>query len=228
MKIKKLDNYIEKHTVLSSILLYFVGYLIIGSLFISFTPTKYQIYTRLVVSLILFFSMIRISRKEFDNVIEQINEVLGTGALVTTTVTFIIFVINIALTFLSYVLFKQITINNNVISMLYSKHPYIIGLIVILLLPFVEEILFKAQIFKNTKFLDNHKVIKTTIIALLFACFHCMTEIATLNYKVIISLINYMLFYIITNTIYIRSNYNIMKPIAIHMLLNALSLFITI
>ena len=77
MKINKLENYIEKHTVSSSILLYFVGYLLIGSFIISLTPTKYQIYTRLVVSLILFFSMIRISRKEFDNIIEQINEVLG-------------------------------------------------------------------------------------------------------------------------------------------------------
>lgn len=130
--------------------------------------------------------MIRISRKEFDNIIEQINEVLGTGAFITAVVTFMIFAINIALTFLSYTLFKQTTVNNNIISMLYSKHPYIIGLIVILLLPFVEEILFKAQIFKNTKFLDNHKVIKTIIIALLFAYFHCITEIVTLNYKVII------------------------------------------
>ena len=228
MKINKLENYIKKHTVSSSILLYFVGYLLIGSFIISLTPTKYQIYTRLVVSLILFFSMIRISRKEFDNIIEQINEVLGTGAFITAVVTFIIFIINIALTFLSYTLFKQTTVNNNIINMLYAKHPYIIGLIVILLLPFVEEILFKDQIFKNTIFLNEHKVIKTIIIALLFACFHCITEIATLNYKVIIALINYMLFYIITNTIYIRSKYNIMKPIAIHMLLNALSLFITI
>lgn len=228
MKINKLENYIKKHTVSSSILLYFVGYLLIGSFIISLTPIKYQIYTRLVVSLILFFLMIRISRKEFDNIIEQINEVLGTGAFITAVVTFIIFIINIALTFLSYTLFKQTTVNNNIINMLYAKHPYIIGLIVILLLPFVEEILFKAQIFKNTIFLNEHKVIKTIIIALLFACFHCITEIATLNYKVIIALINYMLFYIITNTIYIRSKYNIMKPIAIHMLLNALSLFITI
>ena len=225
---KKINHFIEEHTVLCSILLYFVGYLFVGSLIISFTPSKYQIYTRLIISLFLFFFMIRISRKEFDNIIEQINEVLGTGALITAVTTFIIFVSNIALTFLSYTLFKQTTVNNNNISMLYSKHPYIIGLIVILLLPFVEEILFKAQIFKNTKFLDNHKVIKTIIIALLFACFHCITEIATLNYKVIISMINYILFYSITNTIYIRSNYNIMKPIAIHMLLNALSLFITI
>lgn len=225
---KKINNYIEKHTVSSSILLYFVGYLLIGSFIISLTPIKYQIYTRLVVSLILFFSMIRISRKEFDNIIEQINEVLGTGALITAVTTFIIFVINIALTFLSYTLFKQTTVNNNIISMLYSKHPYIIGLIVILLLPFVEEILFKAQIFKNTKFLDNHKVIKTIIIALLFACFHCITEIVTLDYKVIFSLINYFVFYVITNTVYIKSNYNIMKPIAIHMLLNTLSLIITI
>lgn len=225
---KKINNYIEKHTVSSSILLYFVGYLLIGSFIISLTPTKYQIYTRLVVSLILFFSMIRISRKEFDNIIEQINEVLGTGAFITAVVTFMIFAINIALTFLSYTLFKQTTVNNNIISMLYSKHPYIIGLIVILLLPFVEEILFKAQIFKNTKFLDNHKVIKTIIIALLFACFHCITEIVTLDYKVIFSLINYFVFYVITNTVYIKSNYNIMKPIAIHMLLNTLSLIITI
>lgn len=163
--------------------------MLIGSFIISLTPTKYQIYTRLVVSLILFFSMIRISRKEFDNIIEQINEVLDTGAFITAVVTFMIFAINIALTFLSYTLFKQTTVNNNIISMLYSKHPYITGLIVILLLPFVEEILFKAQIFKNTKFLDNHKVIKTIIIALLFACFHCITEIVTLNYKVIISMI---------------------------------------
>ena len=191
--------------------------MLIGSFIISLTPTKYQIYTRLVVSLILFFSMIRISRKEFDNIIEQINEVLDTGAFITAVVTFMIFAINIALTFLSYTLFKQTTVNNNIISMLYSKHPYITGLIVILLLPFVEEILFKAQIFKNTKFLDNHKVIKTIIIALLFACFHCITEI-----------VNYILFYSITNTIYIRSNYNIMKPIAIHMLLNALSLIISL
>ena len=118
---KKINNYIEKHTTLSSLLLYFIGYLLIGSLIISFTPSKYQIYTRLVISLILFFSMIRISRKEFDNVIEQINEVLGTGALITTITTFIIFVINIALTFLSVVIFKQTTVNNNIISFLFAQ-----------------------------------------------------------------------------------------------------------
>ena len=118
---KKINNYIEKHTILSSLLLYFIGYLLIGSLIISFTPSKYQIYTRLVLSLILFFSMIRISRKEFDNVIEQINEVLGTGALITTITTFIIFVINIALTFLSVAIFKQTTVNNNIISFLFAQ-----------------------------------------------------------------------------------------------------------
>ena len=74
----KINHFIEEHTVLSSILLYFVGYLLVGSLIISFTPSKYQIYTRLIISLFLFFFMIRISRKEFDNIIEQINEVLGT------------------------------------------------------------------------------------------------------------------------------------------------------
>ena len=121
IKMKKINNYIEKHTTLSSLLLYFIGYLLIGSLIISFTPSKYQIYTRLVISLILFFSMIRISRKEFDNVIEQINEVLGTGALITTITTFIIFVINIALTFLSVVIFKQTTVNNNIISFLFAQ-----------------------------------------------------------------------------------------------------------
>ena len=118
---KKINNYIEKHTILSSLLLYFIGYLLIGSLIISFTPSKHQIYTRLVLSLILFFSMIRISRKEFDNVIEQINEVLGTGALITTITTFIIFVINIALTFLSVAIFKQTTVNNNIISFLFAQ-----------------------------------------------------------------------------------------------------------
>ena len=41
----KINHFIEEHTVLSSILLYFVGYLLVGSLIISFTPSKYQIYT---------------------------------------------------------------------------------------------------------------------------------------------------------------------------------------
>lgn len=225
---KKINDYIEKHTILSSLLLYFIGYLLIGSLIISFTPSKYQIYTRLIISLFLFFFIIRISRKEFDNIIEQINEVLSTGALITAVTTFIIFVINIALTFLSVVIFKQTTVNNNIISILFAQHPYIMGLITIILLPFVEELLFKSQIFKNTKFLKEHKVIKTIIVALLFASFHCITEITALNYKVIFSLINYFIFYVITNTIYIKSNYNIMKPIAIHMLLNTLSLVISI
>ena len=224
----KINHFIKEHTVLSSILLYFVGYLFVGSLIISFTPSKYQIYTRLIISLFLFFFMIRISRKEFDNVIEQINEVLGTGALITAVTTFIIFVFNIALTFLSVVIFKQTTDNNNVIRILYAQHPYIMGLIIILLLPFVEELLFKSQIFKNTKFLKKHTIIKTIVIALLFACFHCIAEIMTLNYKIIFSLINYFIFYIITSAIYIKSDYNIMKPIAIHMLLNTLSLIITL
>lgn len=224
----KINHFIKEHTVLSSILLYFVEYLFVGSLIISFTPSKYQIYTRLIISLFLFFFMIRISRKEFDNIIEQINEVLGTGALITAVTTFFIFVINIVLTFLSVTIFNQTTTNNNVINLLFVKHPYIIGFITIVLLPFVEELLFKSQIFKNTKFLKEHTIIKTIVVALLFACFHCIAEIMTLNYKIIFSLINYFIFYVITNTIYIKSNYNIMKPIAIHMLLNTLSLIITI
>lgn len=223
----KINHFIEEHTVLSSILLYFVGYLFVGSLIISFTPSKYQIYSRLIITLILFILMIRISKNEFNNLIDQINEVLGTGALQTSIITFIIFVINIVLTFISVTIFNKTTTNNNVINVLYENNPYIMGLITVLLLPFVEEILFKSQLFKNTNFLKDHKIIKTILIALLFSSFHCLSEILTLNFKVIFAMINYFIFYVITNTLYICSDYNIMKPISVHMLVNLLSLIIT-
>lgn len=223
---KKIIDYIDTHTVLSSILLYFVGYLLIGSILIALPPDKYQVYVRLAISIILFFSMIRISKKEFNNVLEQINDTLGKSALNISLVTILIFFINIILSYISIVVLKQSTYNNNVIMFLFSKHPYIIGIITILLLPFVEELLFKSQIFKNTKFLAEHKIIKTIIVAMIFASFHSISEIVSMNYRAIFTFINYMSFYIITNTLYIRSKYNIMKPIAVHMLVNALSLIV--
>lgn len=223
---KKIIDYIDTHTVLSSILLYFVGYLLIGSILITLPPDKYQVYVRLAISIILFFSMIRVSKSEFNNVLEQINDTLGKSALNISLVTILIFFINIILSYISIVVLKQSTYNNNVIMFLFSKHPYIIGIITILLLPFVEELLFKSQIFKNTKFLAEHKIIKTIIVAMIFSSFHSISEIVSMNYRAIFTFINYMSFYIITNTLYIRSKYNIMKPIAVHMLVNALSLIV--
>ena len=104
--------------------------------------------------------MIRISRKEFDNIIEQINEVLDTGAFITAVVTFMIFAINIALTFLSYTLFKQTTVNNNNISMNNSKNAAL-----------VENI--KAS--KNSYPQDNDNAVH----------FHTMHSCKGLEYKVV-------------------------------------------
>lgn len=224
---KKIRNYINTHTVSSSFILYFVGYLFIGGIFISLFNKEYQIYARLFVTILIFFLIIRISKKEFNNIIDHINDVLGKGALSTSVITLTIFIINLLLTAASQLVFNISSSNNNLIIELLLEHPIIIGIITVLLTPFVEEIVFKTQLFKNTVFLKDKKIIKTIIIAIFFASLHCIVEIISLDYRVIFSFINYMIFYIITNIVYIKSNYNLMKPVAIHMLLNAISLILS-
>lgn len=96
-----------------------------------------------------------------------------------------------------------------------DKLKYIILSVVIM--PIIEETIWKVILFKDTKFLNDHEKVKIVIIALVFAIMHVHSDYSILAFLLMI--LYYMSFYITTSLLYVRDN-NIGLIIAIHSLCN--------
>lgn len=212
-----------KSNLLKSLLIYFIGYMVVGSITINMIPDKYYIYGQLILTLLTLLLIIKCSKNYFEkNFLKDIQECLD-KSIRLGIYTFLIIMVSITLTSLSRNLgFSDTTQNNNIITSLAKESPISVGIIIIGLLPFIEELIFKYQLFDNTNILKNHRMIKTLVIGILFASLHCLIEIINLDIMVIISFINYLVFYITTNFIY-KKYKNLMMSIAIHCLYNAIS-----
>ena len=119
-------------------------------------------------------------------------------------------VVRLVSTFPILIIFPLITVY---IISFFDTDKFFLYIYLLLNIPFLIIIFFIKKIYKKYVTFFIHSTI---------AKFHLIC------FTLIYLLVSYILFYSITNTIYIRSNYNIMKPIAIHMLLNAISLIISL
>lgn len=206
-----------------TMILYFIGYFILGNIIVNILPDSWYMYGQLILVVMTFFLTIYYAKDYFNiNFIKDMEYCLN-KSIKLGIYTFIIVMISITLNSISRSLnLASSTSNNNHITVLINNYPIITGFIIILFLPFIEEIVFKWQLFKNTKFLVGHSFTKTIIIGLLFASLHCLIEIINLDWSVVINFINYLLFYCCTMYAYSKSK-NLMVPILIHCLYNAIS-----
>lgn len=207
-----------------SIFNYFIIYLFLESFILTLVPNKYIEITRFFSTLIVFIIGIYASRNYFKtmflkNCIECLEKSISLGFY-----TFLLVFLNLTLSSIQRTVFNAdlTSVNNNQIVQAALNNPILIGIIIIIFLPVIEELLFKYQLFKNTEFLNNHWILKTIVLGIIFASMHCFTEIISLDYYALISFANYFLFYFITNIIYRKSD-NLMMPITIHCLYNTIS-----
>lgn len=219
---KKIISYFKENSIASAVLVYFGCYLLLGSVIIAISPIEYQIYVRLLITFITWGMMIRCCKPYFEkNFIEDIMQGLD-KSIVLGVFTFVLVMIGLLFTSLSNQLTGTTTINQNVIELMAIENPITMGFIIILFLPFSEELLFKDQLFNQTKFLRRSWWLKTLAVASIFASFHCLTEIISLEWTVIISFFNYFIFYVLTNFI-VKKYDNLMMAIITHCLYNAVA-----
>ena len=207
-----------------SIFNYFIIYLFLESFILALIPNKYIELTRFFSTLIVFIISVYASRNYFKtmflkNCVECLEKSISLGFY-----TFLLVFLNLTLSSIQRTVFNAdlTSVNNNQIVQAALNNPILIGIIIIIFLPVIEELLFKYQLFKNTEFLNNHWILKTIVLGIFFASMHCFTEIISLDYYALISFSNYFLFYFITNIIYRKSD-NLMMPITIHCLYNTIS-----
>ena len=218
----KINNWIGQHTAGTALLIYFIGYMFLGGLITASVAPKYTIYAQLIITIITFLMIIRVSKDYFEK--SFVNDTLKglDKSILLGVYSFLLAVMGLIFSYLNSLLIQTTTANQESIILSSYANPLITGFIIILLLPFIEELLFKYHLFSNTVFLKKHWIIKTFVIAVIFATLHCLSEIVNLNPSIIFSFVNYFIFYIITNVIY-RKYDNLMFSIIIHCLYNAVS-----
>lgn len=203
---------------------YFIIYLFLEAVILVAVDSKFTGITRFFTTLTVFVISIYASReyfktKFFPDCLECLDRSVLLGVY-----TFLPVFINLTLSSIQRTVFNSVltTANNELIIETTLDNPVLTGFIVILFLPVMEELLFKYQLFSKTEFLKRNWLFKTFFLAMLFASLHCLTEIASLDFLALISFLNYFLFYFITNLIY-KSKGNLMMPVTIHCLYNAVS-----
>ena len=215
-----------KNTVVLSAIVYFVFYYFIGAFIILMFPDQYSNYARLSVTLITFILLAYISKEYFLNhFFEDTTEVLD-KSIKLGIIAFVLVIINLICSYMTEELFETQLVNNTMILLAMQKNPFIIGIITIILLPFSEELIFKYQFLNKVKLIKK-KWIKIVMAALVFSFMHCLTEIILLNYKIVFTLMYYLLFYIITAHIYMKND-NLMMSVTLHMLVNACAFILSI
>lgn len=226
-RIKAIAN--NMNNVYRYLITYFIIYPLLEILAMILIPEQYYNAARFIVALIIFILSVYLSKDYFknsffDNCIECLDKSVSLGIY-----TFLLVFINITISSIQRTIFNAdlTSQNNETIIESANSNPFLIGMIVILLLPVIEELLFKYHLFENTKFLENRSIIKTAIIGIFFASLHCLNEILSFNCLIILSFMNYFLFYLITNFIYIKKD-NLMMPIVIHCLYNAVCYIIIV
>lgn len=218
----KINSWINQHTVGTALLIYFIGYTFLGGLITASVAPKYTIYVQLIITIIVFLMIIRVSKDYFEK--SFVNDALKgiDKSILLGIYTFLIVIIGLIFSYLNNLFVQTTTLNQESIILSSYTNPLITGFIVILLLPFIEELLFKYHLFTKTKILQKHWLTKTFVIAVIFATLHCLSEIVNLNPSIIFSFVNYFIFYVITNFIY-RKYDNLMFSIITHCLYNAVS-----
>ena len=226
-RIKTITN--NMNNVYKYLITYFIIYPLSEIFAMALLPEQYCNVARFIVALIIFIISVYLSKDYFkkcffDNCIECLDKSISLGIY-----TFLLVFINITINSIQRTIFNAdlTSQNNEMIIESANNNPILIGMIVIILLPVIEELLFKYHLFENTKFLENRSIIKTAIIGIFFASLHCLNEILSFNCLIILSFMNYFLFYLITNFIYIKKN-NLMMPIVIHCLYNAVCYIIIV
>lgn len=180
----------------------------------------YSAFNKLIISLALFALMILMNRSAFLDFRAKSNSILKNIvviALVSCSITLINVVLQIIKTaFLIGQNQNQISIINNL-----NNNIVIYGLIVVIISPIMEEIIFKSVALG-----DDKSKMRTIIIGIIFVVLHTLSEVMNIDYRVIFDMLNYAYFYTVTLWAY-RKYDSLLFPIAIHILSNGLALYVT-
>lgn len=189
-----------------AICLYFFTYIILIPLLTNMLNNGSFVY--FMISLCLALLLTESLKKEKTNLNKKIK---WKHYLI---VTFMLMFLNLSI---STILIKMGVTEINEIPNVFQndKLKYIILSVVIM--PIIEEIIWKVILLKDTKFLNDHEKVKIVIIALVFALMHVNSDYSILAFLLMI--LYYMSFYITTSLLYVRDN-NIGLIIAIHALCN--------
>lgn len=189
-----------------AICLYFFTYIILIPLLTNMLNNGSFVY--FMISLCLALLLTESLKKEKTNLNKKIK---WKHYLI---VTFMLMFLNLSI---STILIKMGVTEINEIPNVFQndKLKYIILSVVIM--PIIEEIIWKVILLKDTKFLNDHEKVKIVIIALVFAIMHVNSDYSILAFLLMI--LYYMSFYITTSLLYVRDN-NIVLIIAIHSLCN--------
>lgn len=189
-----------------AICLYFFTYIILIPLLTNMLNNGSFVY--FMISLCLALLLTESLKKEKTNLNKKIK---WKHYLI---VTFMLMFLNLSI---STILIKMGVTEINEIPNVFQndKLKYIILSVVIM--PIIEEIIWKVILLKDTRFLNDHEKVKIVIIALVFAIMHVNSDYSILAFLLMI--LYYMSFYITTSLLYVRDN-NIGLIIAIHALCN--------
>ena len=206
-------------------LLGYFGIYIIGIPFmISLCPNGLDVIMNFVLSVIFLLWMIQMCKQVLEESLKKILDVCEKSFKIGLIAIFLLIVSIVC----SY---GKITLNidNNVgyseLVYQFLNNKLIFGILIIFISPFIEELLYKYVLFEQTEILKEHWVIKAISVSMLFAAMHVLPELINFQFYVILDILNYFIFGMVT-TVYYKKTSNIYAPLAVHILCNAVALIL--
>ncbi len=214
----------KKHKNLNLFMMYIIVYLIAIPKIISYVSLEIQGYLYLILAVLFMMIIVYWNKEAFDKLIYKILNVCDKSIYIGV-ITIVLIAISIICTYAKTLL--HIGNNSGYINLIsqYRSNKMIFTITIIVITPIVEEVIYKFVLFKNANFMKDKPKCKLMTCSTIFSAMHILNEIILFRPTVIIDFINYITFGIITTLVYKKTD-NILYPITIHMLCNAVALYL--
>ncbi len=214
----------KKHKNLNLFMMYIIVYLIAIPKIITYVPLEIQNYLYLILAILFMVIIVYWNRRAFEKLIYKILNVCDKSIYIGV-ITIVLIAISIICTYAKTLL--HIGNNSGYINLIsqYKSNKLIFTIIIIVITPIIEEIIYKFVLFKNANFMKEKTKCKLMTCSTTFAVMHILDEIILLQPIAIIDFINYFIFGVMTTLVYKKTD-NILFPLAIHMLCNGVALYL--
>ncbi len=214
----------KKHKNLNLFMMYIIVYLIAIPKIITYVPSKIQSYLYLILTMLFMVIIVYWNKEAFEKLIYKILNVCDRSIYIGV-IAIVLIAISIICAYAKVLL--HIGNNSGYINLIsqYMSNKVIFTIVIIVITPIVEEVIYKYVLFKNANFMKEKPKGKLMTCSTIFAVMHMLNEIILFQPIAIIDFINYFIFGVITTLVYKKTD-NILFPLAIHMLCNGVALYL--
>lgn len=202
--------------------IYLVVYNVLTLFTVDFITKDFQMIYLLIITLIILIAYFVINRHSIFNTFDKDMTTVLDKSHVLGLVVFFLFITNYTVSAISYY-HTGVTALIHSTSFIVDYKLVIYCITTIILVPFINGIVFYLSLFKETNFLKEHTFYKRVICGIVFGIIQCIFS-GFLDTGFMLYLVYafgyYVFYYLVTSYLYKKYDYSLMVPIMMNVLLN--------